>query len=142
MIAMLAALILVQDSPPPMVRFEEPPTPTVQLRRKYKMSDAAFCKMGRKIAKDMTAELPIWVDAITRTDGYAVFCSLRTIATNKFIKTDEATFRQGWLARKEAQWNKTTCDSDLYFEMYQKGWAFVQNITFESGQRYVLRAQC
>lgn len=142
MITVLLAMTLAQDAPPPMVRFESPPL-QIQTTPNYKTTDAQFCKMTRKIAKDLTAELPIWVDAITRTDGMSAMCSLRTVAWNKFVKTDVATFRDGWLGRKQAQWNKTICeDNGLYFQMARKGWSFVQNLTFESGERFVIRSQC
>ncbi|MEO7688082.1 MAG: hypothetical protein ABIS51_02265 [Sphingomonas sp.] len=88
------------------------------------------------------AELPKMVDRITRTDGMAIFCSLRTVTTNKSFLLPLSQFREGWQARKQEQWNRATCDDSFFGPMARKGWRFTENITFTSGERFILDAKC
>lgn len=105
-------------------------------------SDVEACATLRKIAEDTTRELPIMVDAITRTDGMSVICSLRSFTVNKFLNVDLSAFRRGWEARKLAQWNQIICRNEAFAPLQKRGWRFTQNLTFKSGERFEQDASC
>lgn len=122
MSAMFAALLLIQ------------PAQTSE--------DQAACIQMKDIAVGVTSELPMMVDIVTRMDGMSVICSLRTVSWNKFIVTDIAKMRDGWRDRKQNQFNNIVCNNEAFRPMAQRGWRFVQNLTFESGERIIMDANC
>ena len=128
----LGLLAALQDAPPVV----HPPPALAG------MSDAEFCKTMRAIVDTTMTELPKMVDRITRTDGMTVLCGLRTVATNKSFLVPLSQFRDGWQARKQEQWNRLTCDDNLFGPMARKGWRFALNLTFISGERFILDAKC
>jgi hypothetical protein len=131
MIGFLAALALVQQAP----------VPTIHLPPRQD-TDAEACTKLRKIAEDTTRELPIMVDAITRTDGMSVICALRTFTINKYIAADVQEFRGDWKARKLAQWNDVICKGGAFGPLQRRGWRFTENLTFKSGERFTHDANC
>lgn len=131
MIGLVAALVIAQQAP--VTTIQVPP------RRE---TDAQACIELRKIAEDTTRELPIMVDAITRTDGMSVLCSLRTVTFNKSIAIDVKQFREGWEARKLAQWNQIICGKAAFGNLARRGWRFTENMTFQSGERFSHDASC
>lgn len=131
MIGFVIALALQAQTAAPVFR----PSP-------IRPSDSEACATLRKIAEDTTRELPIMVDAITRTDGMSVICSLRSFTVNKFLNVDLSAFRQGWDARKQAQWNQIICRNEAFAPLQKRGWRFTQNLTFRSGERFMQDASC
>jgi hypothetical protein len=131
MIGFLAALALGQQAP----------VPTVQVPPRQ-VTEVEACVRLRKIAEDTTRELPIMVDAVTRTDGMSVVCALRTFTVNKFIAVDVREFREGWEARKLAQWNQIICRNEAFGPLQKRGWRFTENLTFKSGERFTHDANC
>lgn len=82
------------------------------------------------------------VDAITRLDGIVAFCAARTVNFAKFVDVDVKGFREGWLKRKQAQWNDAFCRDAAYVSLVQRGWRINQTLTFLSGERYVMTVSC
>lgn len=132
---MLLALLLAVEPPAPVITPVAPPDFS-------RTTDAEFCSIGKQLTASVTAELPVKVDAITRLDGMSLFCSLKTVAWNRFLSVDLATFREGWQARKQQQWNAVVCKNPLFVVMARRGWRFTQNLTFQSGERFVQDANC
>lgn len=118
------------------------PVPTITTKSVVVMTDEEACSTLGKIAKDTQPELPMMVDKITRMEGVAVFCSLRTFAVNKTILIDVGEFRDGWEGRKQAQWNEINCKNSAFRPLIDRGWRFTQNMTFLSGERFTLDAKC
>lgn len=106
------------------------------------ITDAEACSTLSRIVRDVQPELPKMIDAATRLDGVSVVCALRTHANNKFILVPLASFRDGWQARKQAQWNDIVCRNEAFRPLQKRGWRFVQNLTFVSGERFSLDAKC
>ena len=128
----LGLLAALQGAPPV---FAPPPAPAG-------VSDAEFCRTMRAVVDAAMAELPKMVDRVTRTDGMSIMCGLRTVTTNKFFLVPLSQFREGWQARKQEQWNRMTCDNASFGPMARKGWRFTLNLTFASGERFILDAKC
>ena len=105
-------------------------------------ADKVYCQAAKKIAASLTAEAPVMVDAATRMDGMSVICSLRSTSWNKTILADEDAMREGWQARKQSQWDAIVCSDPQEGPMALKGWRFVQNLTFRSGERFTIEAHC
>ena len=104
--------------------------------------DREACTILRDLVAKTQADLPIMADRITRTDGFSVMCGLRTVAWNKTFLADLSNFREGWQERKQAQFNQLICENEAFLPMARRGWRFALNITFHSGQRFVLDADC
>ena len=130
-VASLSAFPIAAQAPPPSI------TPTRSVR-----TDAEICEYLRALAESTTRELPMMVDTVTRFDGMSAICALRTITWNKFVMADESSFREGWQDRKQAQFNQLICGNEAFEPMARRGWRFVQNLTFQSGGRYVMEARC
>lgn len=118
------------------------PAPTITVKTVVGWTDSQACSALGKIAKDMQPELPVMVDKITRVDGVAVLCSLRTNVINKTLLVDASKLREGWLTRKQAQWNDINCKNSAFRPLIDRGWRFTQNMTFISGERFILDAKC
>ncbi len=104
--------------------------------------DGEACRILRDLAARTQADLPLMADKITRTDGFSVMCGLRTVAWNKTFLVDLSNFREGWQERKQTQFSQLVCESEAFLPLARRGWRFVLNITFQSGQRFVLDADC
>jgi len=91
---------------------------------------------------DLLAESPMMVDAVTRLDGMSVICSLRTVTWNKFVNVDAPQLRDGWQGRKQTQFNDIVCKNEAFRPLARRGWRFVQNLTFRSGERVIMDAKC
>ena len=129
---LLVLLFLIQSatiSPPPVVRT-------------YDTIDAESCQKLGQIADNIQPELPKMVDKITRVDGVSVICSLKTFSYNKFLNVELKKFREGWLARKQGQWDQVNCENEAFKPLIDRGWRFVQNFTFLSGERFAIVAKC
>jgi hypothetical protein len=118
------------------------PVPTITVERVVVWTDEQACSEFKKIAKDMQSELPMMVDKITRVEGVAVFCALRSYAVNKTLLIKASEFRDGWLGRKQAQWNDINCKNSAFRPLIDRGWRFTQHMTFISGERFTLDAKC
>lgn len=129
---MIAIAFLLQSAPIPPVAV--PP-------RKH-WSDNQACEGLKKIAADVMGELPMMVDHTTRLDGVSVICSLRTVTWNKFVTVSASQFRDGWQARKQAQFSDVICKNEAFLPLARRGWRFTQNLTFQSGERFVMDARC
>lgn len=124
----LAILLQAAPAPPPITRSQQ-------------MSDKQACALFRKISDGVIAESPMMVDAVTRIDGMSVVCSLRTVAWNKLVTLDASQFRDGWRERKQAQFNDIICKNEAFLPLWRRGWRFVQNLTFLSGERVIMDAK-
>lgn len=131
MVGLIAVLIMAQQAPATTIRV--PPRQD---------TDAQACVRIRKIADDTTRELPVMVDAITRTDGMSVICALRTVTFNKSILVELGQFREGWADRMQSQWNQIICRNGAFSPLQKRGWRFAQNMTFRSGERVTYDASC
>ncbi len=130
----LAALLAGQSAPPPVVSTVIPNTEA--------MADAQACERLRATAREVTAELPMMIDTVTRLDGMSVICSLRAVTWNKFIRADMSEMREGWQNRKQAQFNGIICGNASFVPLARRGWRFTQNLTFQSGERIIMDADC
>lgn len=104
--------------------------------------DGEACAILRHIAAVTQADLPIMADKITRTDGFSVMCGLRTVAWNKTFLANLSDFREGWRGRKQAQFNQVVCENEAFLPLARRGWRFAMNLTFQSGERFILDADC
>ncbi|RYG94776.1 MAG: hypothetical protein EON58_15525 [Alphaproteobacteria bacterium] len=104
--------------------------------------DGEACAILRDLAARTQADLPLMADKITRTDGFSVMCGLRTVTWNKTFLVDLSNFREGWQGRKQAQFSQIVCESEAFLPLARRGWRFAMNVTFQSGQRFVLDADC
>ena len=107
----------------------------------HAFSNDAFCVLVKEIANKTNAESPVWVDGITRQDGLAVFCSLKTVEFAKFIKVNPSDFRKGWQGRKQSQWNSIYCKG-TFREAIDHGWHIILQATFVNGFRHRIYAKC
>ena len=105
------------------------------------VSDADFCEAMGVLADRLQADLPVMVDAITRTDSFHVQCSVKMVAWDKTILATTGGLEQGWRARKQAQRNATICGNAIFKSMGTRGWHFVQNLTFRDGEHMVLDSE-
>lgn len=118
------------------------PVPTITVQQTVVMSDNDACQTLGKLADGMQDELPKMVDKVTRLEGVAVICSLRSYVVNKTVLTNRSEFREGWFARKQTQWNQLNCGNEAFRPLIDRGWRFAQNMTFLSGERFTLDAKC
>ncbi len=116
--------------------------PAMPARDYSQTTDAQFCAEARRLSAGMMAELPVMVDTVTRMDGMSVICSLRSVAWNKFVMVEMSSLREGWQGRKQSQFNAIICGNEAFRPMARRGWRFVQNLTFQSGERVTQEASC
>jgi hypothetical protein len=129
----LAALALAQAAPPTIRDMGPAPF--------SRTSDAEICATGHNVAASFMADAPVMVDTITRADGMSVMCGLKAVTWNKTVLVLSSSFRDGWRARKQAQFNEIICGNDLFREMQRRGWRFTQNMTFPDGERVIMDAE-
>lgn len=118
------------------------PPPIIRRRDSETVSDDDACSLLRTIAAKVQPDLPIQADAITRTTGMAVVCGLRTVTVNKVITVDPTSFRAGWQGREQLKWNAIICRNDAFAPLQRRGWRFALQITFLSGERFGVDADC
>ena len=104
-------------------------------------SDALACTELTQAAQTTVAQLPKWVDAITRVDALVVTCPSRTYHVDKFINEPILDMRDGWQERKQAQWDKQICLGNLG-PLVEGGWLISQVLTFAGGERIRMDARC
>jgi hypothetical protein len=119
-----------------------PSTPPPVIVTRPLSADEMACRDLQAIANATMPELPKMVDTITRLDGIVTFCAVRTVNFAKFVNIDVKAFREGWLERKQAQWNDAFCKDAAYVALVQDGWRINQTLTFLSGERYVMTVAC
>lgn len=105
-------------------------------------SDAEYCAFLRPRFAGLSEFLPWAVAAPTRIDAVAIDCPLRTISYDKFVAA--ALADTGERSREDIQlgWDEFVCGKDLYGVMARRGWRFIQNVAFESGERITQDAHC
>lgn len=104
--------------------------------------DDATCQAWQKSAAKVNAEVPVWTDFMTRSDGVAVLCSLKTIAFKHFLNASPADLRDGWQRRKQAQWNAIYCADARIRQSIADGWQITDLMTFANGEQFRLVADC
>lgn len=104
--------------------------------------EAAFCAAAKDAAQKMNQESPMMVDNLTRQDGMAVVCAARMVDFKKSILVKQSDFREGWLERKQAQWNELYCPNEIMGPAIRAGWTVQMTLTFASGERYRISAKC
>lgn len=133
---MIAAILFAAAAPPP--------PPIILMRPSVEgsaPSDASACKILGEIAAGVIAEAPKMIDAITRLDGAVVLCSAKVFQSSKFFTVPQSAFREGWRQRKQAQWNELNCGKELGV-LVRRGWRISQALTWVSGERIVMDAEC
>jgi hypothetical protein len=101
--------------------------------------DVEICSVFKEIAARLNAEAPTMTDAITRLDGMAVICAFKRVAQKDFVNVPVSAFRQGWQARKQAQWDAIVCRNASWREAIASGWTVTDTMTFQDGSQYELR---
>jgi hypothetical protein len=82
------------------------------------------------------------VDTMTINLGVAVFCNLRVVNFMKRVEVSFTSFRPGWEARKQAQWNQIYCDGGPVTLAIASGWRITHTITDIDGRRHFMEATC
>ena len=104
-------------------------------------SDMLACTELSQLAVSTAAQLPKWVDPLTRVDALVVTCPSKAYHVDKFINEPILAMREGWQVRKQAQWNKQICLSSMG-SLAKVGWRISQILTFASGERIQMYAHC
>ena len=128
---MIFALAFAGSQAPPLQSVMMPPSNSVALA----------CTSLQEVAATTTAELPKWVDAVTRIDALVVTCRSKTYHVDKFINQPVSQMREGWKRRKEAQWDELICQGTMG-PLVEGGWRILQVLTFASGERIEIDANC
>lgn len=118
-------------------QISENPTPAQRQR-----DEVDFCNVMRRMTREAQADLPLQVDSITRTDGFSVICSLRTVTWNKTVSLATSRMTADFREVKQQQFNHIICDNTAFGPMARRGWRFVTNISFADGERITLDAHC
>lgn len=133
MISLSAMMLAVQAplSSPPVVTYTQ-----------ARPTDAEFCEEMRRVSAARLPDVPVMAGPTTRVDGFSVLCGDRSVSWEKFILMDMASLREGWRERKQAEFNRLICDHPTGGVMARRGWRFAQDLTFQSGERVTLVAEC
>jgi hypothetical protein len=104
-------------------------------------SDALACTSLQEVVATTMAELPKWVDAVTRIDALVLTCRSKTYHVDKFINQPISEMRDDWQGRKETQWDESICRGNMG-PLVEAGWRILQVLTFASGERIEIAADC
>ncbi|SRR6266404_6924656 len=109
---------------------------------KAQFADKEFCDPMRQFADKANKDAGSMLDSITRNDGMAVLCSSKIVDFKKFLNVDDSSFRDGWVQRKQQQWNEIYCKDNYWLKAIAAGWTVAQTMTFVNGKRYWMKAEC
>ena len=108
----------------------------------FALDDASVCADLRARVEIANSDGPLWTDHMTRFDGVVVHCGFRVIEFKHFLDAAPSDLRDGWQGRKQSQWNSIYCSDAQMREIIEMGWTVTDVITFASGERFRLVADC
>ena len=116
---------------------------SVSVAHAQQHSDADFCRVMQDFAGKANSETGRMVDTVTVDMGMAVLCKLKSVDFKKRVEVSFSTFKAGWQARKQAQWNQLYCKSgSASRRAIEAGWKISHTMIDTDGQRHYMEATC
>ena len=111
--------------------------------RAHEHSDARFCRLIQDLADKANNDIGNRVDAVTIHIGMAVFCNVKIVDFKERIEVPFDTFKAGWRAPKQAQWNQIYCEPGSAFrQAIDAGWTIGSTTADANGVRQYMVAKC
>jgi hypothetical protein len=104
--------------------------------------DKGFCVAVQQLAHAAEKDVGIWIDRVTRNAGTVVACDRKVIEFTRFTYVASASMTPDWKAAKSSEWNASRCNSLLWKEAIENGWAIILHIATPDGDRATFSAQC
>ena len=104
--------------------------------------DKQFCVAVQQLAIATEKDIGIWIDRVTRNAGMSVACERKVAEFTRFTYIASASMTADWEAARSSEWNAAHCNSLLWKEAIDNGWAVVLNIATADGGRATFKAQC
>ena len=104
--------------------------------------DKQFCVAAQQLAVAADKDIGIWIDRVTRNAGMSVACDRKLVEFTRFTYIGSPSMTADWKAARSSEWNAAHCNSLLWKEAIDNGWAVVLNIATADGGRATFKAQC
>jgi hypothetical protein len=104
--------------------------------------DKQFCAATQQVAIAAEGDIGVWIDRVTRNAGVAVACDRKTVEFTRFTYIASASMTELWKADKAKEWNSAQCNSVLWREAIDNGWAITLTVAAADGGRATFKAQC
>jgi hypothetical protein len=111
--------------------------------RAQEHSDALFCRQIQDVADKANKDIGSRLDAVTIQIGMAVFCNVKIVDFKKRVEMPFDSFKAGWQAPKQAQWNQIYCEPGSAFrQAIDAGWTIGSTTADANGVRHYMVAKC
>jgi hypothetical protein len=104
--------------------------------------DLQFCVAAQQLAVAADKDVGIWIDRVTRNAGMSVACDSKLVEFTRFAYIGSPAMTADWKAARSSEWNAAHCNSLLWKEAIDNGWAVVLNVATADGGRATFKAQC
>ena len=96
--------------------------------------DEQFCIAAREMLRAVASDAGTWADRLTRNDGVAIGCDLKTVHFKRFHNSRSAP-DEAWMARQAAIWESGYCNRSLWRDAVANGWVVSATVTTAAGPR-------
>ena len=104
--------------------------------------DKQFCAAAQQLAIAAEGDIGVWIDRVTRNAGMAVACDRRMVEFTRFTYVASAAMTEHWKADRAKEWSSAQCNSVLWREAIDNGWAITLTVAAADGGRAIFKAQC
>lgn len=100
------------------------------------------CAAATAMAKAMTANLPIEVDAVTQTVGVEAACDARELSLSRHVALKQSRMESDFKDFLQAQDDEFACTDKARRTLVDAGWKWITTYKFQDGEPVVITANC
>lgn len=100
------------------------------------------CASAEKQVAELTAKLPIEVDAVTETTKAEVSCASKQVVLFRKVELKQSRMEADFKSFLQKQGNDFTCSDKSRLALTKAGWKWVFSYKFEDGEPVMITATC